>query len=73
MYIYLLTIYITIITNYYTSHDLYLQHQGIQNFSRWLEQQKKQSSLEKNILDGEKHRLALVPLATPASCASSRL
>ena len=53
---------------------IYLQHQGIQNFSRWLEQQKKHSLLEKNVLDGEKHRLALMPFtAPPAACASSRL
>ena len=50
-----------------------LQHQGVQNFSRCLEQQKKKSLLQKNVLDGEKHRLALMPLTTPAACASSRL
>ena len=52
---------------------IYLQHQGVQNFSRCLEQQKKKSLLQKNVLDGEKHRLALMPLTTPAACASSRL
>ena len=66
-------IYIYIYTHI-TYIYIYLQHQGIQNFSRWLEQQKKQSLLEKNVLDGEKHRLALMPFtAPPAACASSRL